>query len=134
MGEIYLHVCLIPCCMPWYTHNPYERQYRAVSSMVFNSIQALVHSWSFIIDQNIFPQNKADFFPCFFEQHRQTTPELPNSSLSKKQRAADHRTALTPAATTQVSKQVLSETTFHFTHLGETRYYSPIKYVCLLAD
>lgn len=65
MGEIYLHVCLIPCCMPWYTYNPYERQYRAVSSMVFNSVQALVHSWSFIINQNTFPPHKAIFFHGF---------------------------------------------------------------------
>lgn len=60
MGEIYLHVCLMLCCMPGYTNDPSER-YSAVSYMVFNSIQAPVCRWSFIIDWNIFSPNKTNF-------------------------------------------------------------------------
>lgn len=82
------------------------------------------------------PQIKL-FFPRFFEQQRQTSTELPDKVLravcpwNKQEQVTGQY--LPPSAKTQLSKQALSETTFHLSY-GETRYYLPIRYVYFLAD
>lgn len=74
--------------------------------MVFNSIQALVHSWSFIIDHNIFPPNKSNF-SMIFEQ-RKTSAGLPDKALrvlclwNKEEQVTELH--LLPPAKTQLSK------------------------------
>lgn len=133
MGEIYLHVCLMLCCMPGYTNDPSER-YSTVSYMVFNSIQAPVCRWSFIIDLNIFSPNKTNFSTVCWTTKANihwTTWQSLKSSLCEKEKQITEQ-CLLPSANIQLSQQVLSEVRFHFTALGKPIATHPFNTIAFL--
>lgn len=118
MGEIYLHVCLMLCCMPGYTNDPLER-YSAVSYMVFNSIQAPVWSWSFIIYQNIFSPNKTNFSTiCWTTKANIYQSDKALRAVCPWKREADNRIVLTANKLTSFVWDPAKLTSFVWRHIS----------------